>query len=373
MKIHGDGMVNDELPAEFRFPSPWTTTMKPHPNTTPLSRFRDGIPAWSALDASPFAVAVYEARCEVSSASVNAPIQMTMSSGNACLAVPSMGGYKNRTPILHYFLNEEDNDDFGLHYTEVGLSEIAYHSTTDEQRKLIILGDRDRIKSYAWGPTSDTIRNAKNYGEPLPTHTLDSECFHGPLVVLSSRRVIRAGQGSAGVWNLDTLPTHGPKGKKRIGKKYNTEEMWRDDPESIEVSMGSSSDATITFSDPTLAPGQWHAHPSTAGVMLCASDARATNNYSCLTLDLENGGQTVSRYLGHGGTIQGFSTSAADQNVFATACSDGYARLYDIRHALPVMTFDAGKKSQMCPAALIVHPDGIPSACGVQILTSATD
>lgn len=38
-----------------------------------------------------------------------------------------------------------------------------------------------------------------------------------------------------------------------------------------------------------------------------------------VALDLGHGGKTTARYLGHGGSIDGFSTSEADPNIFVTA------------------------------------------------------
>lgn len=94
--------------------------------------------------------------------------------------------------------------------------------------------------------------------------------------------------------------------------------------------------------------------------MLCGADAQK-NQYYCHAFDLEHGGRTQARNLGHGGTIESFSTSAADPSLFVTGCSDGIARFYDVRHPLPVMTFDNGGGQQNhCPSAVVAHPNGIP-------------
>jgi hypothetical protein len=52
----------------------------------------------------------------------------------------------------------------------------------------------------------------------------------------------------------------------------------------------------------------------------------------------------------------------AIRNVFITACDDGYARLYDVRHPLPVLTLDSGGENEGCSGVVLVHPDGIPTA-----------
>lgn len=198
----------------------------------------------------------------------------------------------------------------------------------------------------------------------LPTHTMASQKYDGPLAILSSDRIIRTGRGGVGLWNLDSLPTHGKKGTKIIGKKLHHPDSWRDDPENIENSSGSPPDQTIAFEDLNWRPSCWTPHPSAGGLMITACNPQASTKYSCYTLDLENGGKITSKYLGHGGGILGFSTDpVADPNVFTTACSDGYARLYDVREVLPVMTFDTGNKSceDSCSSVLLIHPDGVPS------------
>lgn len=93
--------------------------------------------------------------------------------------------------------------------------------------------------------------------------------------------------------------------------------------------------------------------------MICATDTKS-NNYFCHALDLEAGGKSVSRCLGHGDSIDGFSTSTGDSNVFLTSCTDGFARLYDVRHPLPVMTFATARNLEPVPAAVLAHPNGIP-------------
>ncbi|KAG8682205.1 hypothetical protein FRC08_015126 [Ceratobasidium sp. 394] len=90
--------------------------------------------------------------------------------------------------------------------------------------------------------------------------------------------------------------------------------------------------------------------------MLCHSD-----NYDCVTIDLEHGGSMTARYLGHGGTVTDLSVSGGDPRVFLTACRDACARLFDIRAPLPVVTFDACSSKEPCYSAALAHPDGIPT------------
>jgi len=94
--------------------------------------------------------------------------------------------------------------------------------------------------------------------------------------------------------------------------------------------------------------------------MLCVSDLHELPSYSCAAVGLETG-KTTGRYLGHSAQVMDISTSEADPNVFVTACGDGHARLYDTRHHLPMLTFDVGQQGDICPAAILCHPDGIPT------------
>jgi WD40 repeat protein len=250
-----------------------------------------------------------------------------------------------------------------MHTVQVGLSDVAYDSTTDEQRKLVFVADHSRIKSYAWGSPSQNSRSGVNYAKPVPMHTLSSKGSNGakgPLAIVNGR-LLRSSKGFLSVWTLDNLETHVENGKALIGGKFDPADSWRDDPENIELSVGSAPDTRITFQNSALSPARWHSHPSNAGAMLCASEPRdPPPAYYCVTLDIETG-KTIGRYLGHGGTIESFSTSAADPNVFVTGALDGYARLYDVRHPLPVLTLDVGYQSESCSSALITHPAGIPS------------
>ncbi|KAG8733800.1 hypothetical protein FRC12_018747 [Ceratobasidium sp. 428] len=90
--------------------------------------------------------------------------------------------------------------------------------------------------------------------------------------------------------------------------------------------------------------------------MLCK-----TSRSGCATIDMEHEGTILARYLGHGGTITDFSVSGGDPQVFATSCSDGFARLFDSRTPLPVLTFDACQNTECCYAVILAHPDSIPT------------
>ncbi|KAJ7911330.1 hypothetical protein B0H13DRAFT_2328413 [Mycena leptocephala] len=195
----------------------------------------------------------------------------------ACIALPSVGGYKNRTPMLSYYLldipAEDSGQDFPLdpRHAGVGIIEIAHSVAIDDERKLIFVADEARIKSYAWGP----------------------------LAILSAGRVLRAGKGLANLWKIDQLETHGADGKTRIGKSFCTEDAIRDD-DAIQDSAGSSPSFVVRFADSDLASATWKTHPSLGdGNMLCGTNPRKSGDYSCISLDLAHGGKTVTRYLGN--------------------------------------------------------------------------
>ncbi|KAJ7156535.1 hypothetical protein C8R43DRAFT_1234769 [Mycena crocata] len=335
-----------------RFPPPWSTTPRPHVLSTPLSRFETHM--ISPLPTSPLVRSIYEARCEVSSDAVNSATNFVVSGD--CMLVPTMGGYKSRTPLLtYYLLNKpaaDSGQDFPLdaRHAEVGLTQIAFAAAVFDERKLMFVADEHRIKSYAWGDAA----TGEVYREARPTHTLHSAKSHGPLAFLPGGHCIRAGKGLVDVWNLDELETHGANGKTHT---------MRDEDDEIEDSAGSSPSTTLSLADPSLTPSIWSAHPTPGlpGTMLCGSDPLKSGDYSCVSVDLEHGGTTGARYLGGGGEIRQISTSSADPNVFLAAATDGYARLFDVRLPLPVLSLSAGCGKTACTAGVFVHPDGIPT------------
>ncbi|KAJ7927652.1 hypothetical protein B0H13DRAFT_2312280 [Mycena leptocephala] len=334
-------------PPLFLFPPPWSTTPRPHPLGSPLSRFQtEPICPPSASD---LLTSVYQARCEILSTEVHLPV--TLAHSSACIVLPSMGGYKNRTPKLSYYLldipAEDSGQDFPFdpRHADVRLSQIAYSAAIDDERKLIFVADDSQIKSYAWGSSTGEI-----YESARPTHT--HRCSNsklrtrGPLAVLPGGRVLRASKGLADLWNLDELETHGVDGMARIGKRIRIEDAMRDDADMIEDSAGSPASLVIPFADSAFA-------------VICATELRMPGDSSFISLDLE-GGKTGARYLGVGGEITGFSTSAAGPNAFLCSANDGYARLYDVRVRLPVLSLAAGYGATSCSAALFVHPDSVP-------------
>ncbi|KAK7036190.1 hypothetical protein R3P38DRAFT_2910941 [Favolaschia claudopus] len=352
----GKSKESEDPSLKPRFPNDWNITHRPHPLTTPLSRFED-VNAILRQPASSLCSALYDARCEITSDTVIQP-SGRLSISPSCLAVTGTGGWKNRTPMLTYYLFD-DTKPLNAHHARVGLSDLAFHSAIDESKKLIFVADRSRVKSYAWADA----QSGKVFEDGFATHTLKCGNYDGPLHVPSSgRRLIRAGKGGAAVWDMDGLETHGPSGNERIGAEIDIFDSWRDETDNIEESAGSDSTTIISFADRQLAPAVWNAHPNTPAAMLCASDVdRSNGDCSVVSLDLEHGGKTVSRYLGASGETRAFSTSTGNANIFVTAASDGYARLYDCRTPLPVLTLRSGSGDDDCSGVIFVHPDGIPT------------
>ncbi|KAI0351722.1 hypothetical protein OH77DRAFT_1523848 [Trametes cingulata] len=364
------------------FTKPWPESYRPHPKATRLSRFREGVTP-SATAATPPAQMIYQARCEVAGDTFPSPLDAVISSDSSVLAVIAQGGWKHRDPVLGMYLlgepaqaqaghngqeDEDDEDDedgervrshngFRGMVIEPGLAEVARYVAMDTPRRLTLVADSSRIKSFSWG--GDVAFGGWVPPRGWNVHTLKSGRYHGPIAVLPGGRVVRAGKGGAAVWNLDEMGTHE---KGRVGKgRISLEDVWRDhENDDIERSTGSAPSTTVAFAETAFEPMTWKLHDPT-GHLLCSENARQTERYGCYALDLEAGGKKVSRFLGHGGTIHAFSVSESDVNVFATACSDGCARLYDVRTSLPVMTLNAGSSREFCMAVQLVHPDGIPT------------
>ncbi|TBU44306.1 hypothetical protein BD309DRAFT_1080140 [Dichomitus squalens] len=377
MRVNGAGPLSATQREEF-VPPPWTKSQPPHPKSTRLSRFRDNVRP-SATDATPLARTIYQARCEVASDSIPCPVNAAIASDSSVLAIAGKGGWKNRDPVLSLYLLDEGSAEQGggpagarssqsldwrCMNIDPGLSEVAYQIALDTPRKLALVADSHRIKSFCWGQSGGVEFEGWSPTQGNNVHTLDSDRYRGPLAVLPNGRVVRAGKGGFALWNIDELPTH--KGGRRVGRGKYSDDSWRDnDNGEIERSTGTTPTTTVKFAgagDETFAPDSWHLHDPSGHMLVGENGRDSAGRYGCYAIDLEQGGRKVARYLGHGGNaIEGFSTSAGDANVFATAGADGYARLYDVRHPLPVITIDSGKLSEFCTSVQLVHPDGIPT------------
>ncbi|CAE6443774.1 unnamed protein product [Rhizoctonia solani] len=340
---------------------PWHESMKPHPQSTKLARFQSSQTSLPATLNEPLALSVFDARCEISSYRCASPIRFYSTLKGVCLALAGMSGWKNRSPALNYLLlnqplNIDPRNEFpNARFVEPGLANIAFHSAIDDDRRLIFIGDGKRVKSYEWGTAEADYRN------PLPVHTLDSGNAEGPIAILSNGTVLRTGKGTANVWKIDDLPTHD--GQGIIGNKIKIDgHTWRDDPNNVELSSGSSPSSQITYRgildfEPTL----WKPLVSSASTLICAEYERedADGTFTCVGLDLETG-RSTSKYFGHQSDISEISICASQPQAFLTGCHDGNARLFDVRQQNPALVLRAGQSDDFCEGAALAHPDGIP-------------
>ena len=69
---------------------------------------------------------------------------------------------------------------------------------------------------------------------PLPKHTMNGGAHGGPLAVPPGVRLIRAGGGVVGLWDLDGLLTHGENGGEPIGTELDMTDSWHDDAQEVE-------------------------------------------------------------------------------------------------------------------------------------------
>ncbi|KAI9061144.1 hypothetical protein FKP32DRAFT_1605097 [Trametes sanguinea] len=321
----GQGPIPQATKDEL-LPAPWTASHPPHTKSTRLSRFRDGVHP-SVTDATPRARMIYEARCEVAADSFPSPIQAAIAADSSVLTIIGQGGWKNREPVLGMYLLDEPQS-----------------------------------QAAQGGDDGDDDVGDEDHGERIRTYggfRCMCQGYRGPIATLPNGRVVRAGTGGAAIWNLDALETH-EHGRVGNGRIRLDDLFVRDnDNNEIERSVGSAPTTTLEFTEKEFRPAIWRLHAPT-GHLLCAEDAREASRYGCFAIDLEQGGKKVARFLGHGGGVNCFSTSDGDAHTFATASSDGYARLFDVRRLLPVMTLDAGHSSEFCMAVQLIHPDGIP-------------
>ncbi|KAH7332735.1 hypothetical protein B0J17DRAFT_771518 [Rhizoctonia solani] len=318
-----------------------------HRQSSPLARFRPDLPTLTSTSIQPLSKSVQNALCEISS-----------------LQVPS-APYGQRIDLIklrvsprYYLLDKDIPQPFALpkdRYFQASLAEVTKHIAMDEARKLILIGDKTRVKSFAWGSSKRTFKQA------LPTHTLDSKRFEGPILTLPNGTILRAGRAAAAVWVMDQLDTHGPKGDSLIGSELDIDEYDEelDMSPDTDTSSGTPRASHIFFSDePTFEPNLWERLLNSSTV-ICAEDySNSEGRRSCLAIDFKHNGKTVTVFKGHQDTVADFSTSAANPRVFLTACHDGYARFYDMRRPYPVMEFKAGHKYD-CKSVALSHPDGI--------------
>lgn len=333
-------------------PGPYSSIQRPHEDTSPLARFRQGRSDWHGIpDTTPAAQALFQGRFAAFYQQTNAPIDLCLPENSNCLAFIGSGGYRDRDPVLSCYLLEEEGyppSFCNQMFTEPGLSEPAYVLVADPTRELVYIADSHRIKSFYHG--EDVQTNA-----PLPKHTLKTR-QEGPLMLLEGgSKLLRAGRTGIDGWNVDSLPDHGPDGDERIGEgDFDTDDFRREDWRDVELSTGTEAHSVIRLAREALEINSWTTVPN--GQVLVGLKER----YSCWATDLECGLKPVTRYLGHGAYMTGFSTSQEDPNCFLTTCKDGVARLYDVREPLPRIAFNCGRSKEILRSALYILVEGLP-------------
>lgn len=332
---------------------PWRKEEQPHAQTTSLSRFRPGV-EFPASSTHPHANFVFQARCEINNDTIREGGKLRISSDGSYMAMNTRGGYKSRDPVISYWKTRRNSEEFEHKSFVPPLAHLVVDHVIDDSRRLLFVADRERVKSYTYGK------------ERKAMHTLDSSAAYGtgPLALLSNGRIARSGTGSALIWNIDELETHYAPGSNDFhkigeGTYKGFEDSWREEGCKQELSRGSIPHATVSYAIPDLLPRVWDYH-APSGLMLIGEDPRDSERCDCISMDLEHGGKVVTRFIGHGDQVEAFSLSDEDPNVFLTASADGYARLWDVRDNLPVLTFDVEGGSASCNSALFIHLDSLP-------------
>ncbi|KAI0749763.1 hypothetical protein C8Q80DRAFT_1353188 [Daedaleopsis nitida] len=295
--------------------------MPPHSRSSRLSRF-GSVHATSASDNPPTAQMIHQARCKITEKKISSPVAAQVSSDSSCLAVLVMVRRQElKYPVLHYYRHEEDTNPVyaaGVTiFTE--LSDIAYHMTTDEERKLLFVSDGTRVKSFRWDTDITISRHEESTGAAV--HTMRCDRYEGAIEMLPNGYLVRAGRGEAAIWDLDTLKTH--EGGRRIGTgrfvEYGPFDEERTGPWG--KSTGSHPTSTVNFEEKTLYPWVFHYHRP-AAKLLAAETQNGSGRHGYVSLDLEHGGRAAVQYTGHAGDVHAISSSAGDPNTFATACAD---------------------------------------------------
>lgn len=217
---------------------------KEHSN--PLARFpkRVAVPD----DVGPDIRAIHEGRCEIQSTDISNPTNLALDGD--MLAIVGLTGYKERSPALEITplgLTRTGWENFYEPETPSSHKNIASEVVVDSIRRLVWTADDTRIKSikYTLNDDRDDLK------ETLPTHTLDSAGYDGPIALLNSgERITRIGRSDIALWDVDQLETHGPKGRRSIGGRHRADtyldDSWRDVDDIDEVERSKGSIPTIT-------------------------------------------------------------------------------------------------------------------------------
>ncbi|KAI0057359.1 hypothetical protein BV25DRAFT_1831186 [Artomyces pyxidatus] len=317
--------------------------------TSLLARFnfsvnRPVLPPSTPIERRAFA----EGRCEVETQDMWLPLRLDIS--DTMLAVVGIGGMMQNDPLLELIRldappKEDQFSSWGVDIPH-GLALVSMDVKLDDSRRLLHVADEKRIKTFRWAESGDHI---------LPVHTMDAEGYNGPAVLRNGgAKILRSGVNGLAIWDVDTLPTHGPTGKKRIGKRIRDADLvtQRDETDEIERSSGTPPTQTIVGS--ALAKVTvWRDHPSNAQEVI----TQHLNYYGTERVNFETQ-QVVSRYLGHSAHANDIVTSKEDPHSFVTVGRDGSLRMYDCRLPAPVLAIF--HNAEPLSAGLYQHIGGHP-------------
>ncbi|KAI0635611.1 hypothetical protein C8Q77DRAFT_580545 [Trametes polyzona] len=326
-----------QLPAFARI-RPWTKSPRPHALATPLSRFRPSIVP-TATASTPLAHCIAEARAQLTTDLIPATYAIDIATSGDILALASGAGFKAREPTLQYYLlsNQADNCLEGVSM-DPGMSSAPRFVVTQDEHKLVILANESMVRTFSF----DAGEGGRVPKQLPAVHTFNCQTRHdGPIATLPNGRMAKAGKGEAAVWDISM--TDAPAETRQA-------------PTTTDHLEGKQPSIVAFVDDPAYAPATWHLH-APSGRLLCGEQA----GYGCIALDVEHGGQRAARFLGHGGHVVRITTSPGDPNLFVTAASDGYARMFDMRRPLPVLTIETGIQREGCVDVVFVHPNGIPT------------
>ncbi|KAF7291979.1 WD40 repeat-containing protein [Mycena indigotica] len=298
-------------------------------HSTPLARFCANRPAIASA-AAPELIAFAEARCKILSDRIPLPIHMGIL--DDIVAVIGASGWKQHAPtmliqklsVLPKSARSRSYDTFGEVSPDVGLAHVAHVLRVDGSRKLVWVGDEERVKSFQWSYDDE-----------------GGEFKHAMLLREGGARILRSGRRGMAMWDVTSLPTHGPDGTRIVGKKMKSvEDSWRDDPEDIELSSGMK--PTLIIETTAL-----------------ANIVVAQNQRISAPCGPPNTWVTL-RILGHAADINCISTTSGMENpaTFVTSASDGGVRLYDTRQPTPEFVVDHG--DEKIHAVLYEHIGGQP-------------
>ncbi|KAI0309299.1 hypothetical protein OF83DRAFT_1158930 [Amylostereum chailletii] len=314
---------------------PYDPARQPSVHTTPLALFSQTPPS-PPPSPNPHLQAFFEARCEVRSRRTYHSIGLIQAGG--ILAAVGVGGDSLRNPclVLYNLNHPEPGSNSDYEDVNVRLSDAARHFHLDPSRQLVYLADKERIKSYRW-----TVHDG-GLVTSLPVHTLKSWDHSGAISVREGgAKLFRSGEKGIAIWDIDAMPTHGERGRTRIGEEMTWD--FFDTPRDytsgeIEASTGAPATTTVT-SDALANIDVWKSHPSDPNQML----ARYKQKYSIASVDLETQ-RVVSRFVGHGAFVDSFGTNAADPHCFVTGARDGGVRFFDSRLPVPVWAIEHGSE-----------------------------